>query len=820
MPAPPHPQAPGGPLHDQLPPHLRGKVTAKDLAKVPSKDLAHSLQSLSLRDKDKDKSKNKPPKPVVPNPPQIAGRVRRGREDEEGGENEGEGKGKGAEAVKVGRMPKRARRDRWGGAYVPKDTQGNVPSWYEKVRRSPQKGWAIRAELPPIPGSRGRGWTPPPAKDQPKEEGLPPLPPDPVRRKKSSSQKTVVPATANPGDPPESLIGEQLSSSNDTRPWSQVYVPNPPSYWVEPDRAPAFRPHDRAHVVQRTANFQFARYRQTGENPHNPVWPLELVRFGIGNRQHDMIGMPIPIPGKYRGPMRQMYLQGGSPYAPMGRYLWEPSKGRRETPVEIIQSINANLVNPLLSRRLVYKDVVGWGGIGVVVLFEAVDPEEDGTKREFLVKCNIRQDDQDSRSLQRLVAEKSLTMELCDGIHMVQGLDPPDPVQYDPTQRQPPNNDDVKYIIFLEYYPRGSLAKAIKNVARASNTPTLAIRTQRRFEARHLYHIFLCQVKSLIAMCWPPARNEDLYPGQQAPVNEKFPLRGRRKFNLVHRLPESNKCIHFIVLISDDLPESGHGIMPCFMVSDLGLAVIYSPIELHDAAFIQSGRHVGKHGYYVPEQFTQEFDYFWAGAIPCHAFGPNRGSRIAGRHDWRCNLFQAAQTILILLTGFHPPTPPFASRAWVPRGKCSFESPDGDPFHPNVPPPDPNGDAVFDPAVHCRRDRDRETYAGPEADDPNYRRVWTWGGFILQDDQALDWCKFPRSLRILIAWCMAEDPSYRPGLREVEEWLIRDMERFGWPHENQPEGRNGPRDGNESDLDLAAWVRTIFDTPSDYWMPR
>jgi hypothetical protein len=76
---------------------------------------------------------------------------------------------------------------------------------------------------------------------------------------------------------------------------------------------------------------------------------------------------------------------------------------------------------------------------------------------------------------------------------MVQGLDPPDPVQYDPTQRQPPNNDDIKYIIFLEYYPRGSLAKAIKNVARASNTPTLAIRTQRRFEARHLYHIFLCR---------------------------------------------------------------------------------------------------------------------------------------------------------------------------------------------------------------------------------------------------------------------------------------------------------------------------------------
>jgi hypothetical protein len=62
------------------------------------------------------------------------------------------------------------------------------------------------------------------------------------------------------------------------------------------------------------------------------------------------------------------------------------------------------------------------------------------------------------------------------------------------------------------------------------------------------------------------------------------------------------------------------------MVSDLGLALLYSPIELHDAyvslplylitcwldglivltafvffrAFIQSGRHVGKHGYYAP----------------------------------------------------------------------------------------------------------------------------------------------------------------------------------------------------------------------------
>jgi hypothetical protein len=68
-------------------------------------------------------------------------------------------------------------------------------------------------------------------------------------------------------------------------------------------------------------------------------------------------------------------------------------------------------------------------------------------------------------------------------MHIVQVLRPPDVL---PGYRLSTSNIDN--LMFLEYYPRGSLHKAIKNV----NMATKVSGQQYRFDTRQLCHIFLC----------------------------------------------------------------------------------------------------------------------------------------------------------------------------------------------------------------------------------------------------------------------------------------------------------------------------------------
>ncbi|KAL1837092.1 hypothetical protein VTJ49DRAFT_4289 [Mycothermus thermophilus] len=560
---------------------------------------------------------------------------------------------------------------------------------------------------------------------------------------------------------------------------------------------PPFNESNEAHKLLREWNVRFSRYRDTGERVHYPLDPDEVNHW------------QVPFPGEYR-----LQRTGATNSPPIARIYgtWAADK----TPSfrdEVTQAVEQRVEPKLEARNLQLKRIVGAGGNGIAALFETRQPL-NGRIQKFIVKCNIRDTPHDTA---QLLKEKNLTAKFADCMHIVRLIEdellppPHDPDEQDPDEPGSDERGDVSNLMILEYYPRGSLAKGLCNIVRAAHTTNLNKRTVRRFETRQLYHVFLCLVKSLIACCYPPVDNEDLYEDEEPPLQEKCPERGtRRKWQLVHfDIDPMN------ILVGDSDPHTGHGIMPCMKLSDFGLAKDWPEMRQKEKFAPLLWRRMAKHRFYCSEQFTGEWNYVWPGAEPENAFGPGKPSRIAGQYDWRSNLFQFGLVMLVLVTGCSPPNPPHVSKVWVPRKKGYWDD-DDDEVHARQPPRDREGDAEYEHGPEGK-DIDSCLYDGPEANNPGeYIRVWSWGGYILQDDENLDYHKIDRELRILVAWCLADDPYYRPRLRVLERMLIARMEKLNIVDETRLNKTKPGR--SKKDKELQRWVDIVFDKPGSYWV--
>ncbi|KAL1836117.1 hypothetical protein VTJ49DRAFT_5562 [Mycothermus thermophilus] len=193
------------------------------------------------------------------------------------------------------------------------------------------------------------------------------------------------------------------------------------------------------------------------------------------------------------------------------------------------------------------------------------------------------------------------------------------------------------------------------------------------------------------------------------------------------------------------------------------------------------------------KKFSEEWDYLPLAEGP---FSPFRRPlpKTAGNFSWATNLFHVGLIMFTLATRCYPPLPPQPGRIWIPPLEAKDE--DNDDWYPITPqqPRDPRGDALVPPG---QVDPDETRYPRPirYAADTRWRRVWSLRRLSIK-------------LRRLIAWCLCDDPYYRPRLRRLEKEIEHAMRRKGYNCEETSAGISlWP--GNKADQSLrrgnAAW---------------
>ncbi|KAK4116052.1 hypothetical protein N656DRAFT_825978 [Canariomyces notabilis] len=144
--------------------------------------------------------------------------------------------------------------------------------------------------------------------------------------------------------------------------------------------------------------------------------------------------------------------------------------------------------------HLRFVKILGWGGQGLVALFR--DRNDDGTRAYYVVKCTLNDDPS-------LLEEEAEYMErFQDSEHMVQIVAPkrkaPQPEsEEDPESSEDENagDEDAGFVLFLEYFPRGTLHQLCK--AAASRTPPAAMSNQT------LWAFFDCSFQMALALLYP-----------------------------------------------------------------------------------------------------------------------------------------------------------------------------------------------------------------------------------------------------------------------------------------------------------------------------
>ncbi|KAK3492163.1 uncharacterized protein B0T23DRAFT_135594 [Neurospora hispaniola] len=323
--------------------------------------------------------------------------------------------------------------------------------------------------------------------------------------------------------------------------------------------------------------------------------------------------------------------------------------------------------------------------------------------------------------------------------------------------RQPPigPTDQVEQVpksMVMEYVARGSLYDWLEGLGKlkAGTEPDL------RIPNRVLWDMMACFMKMCLAMEYPPLIFFPNLTGPD-PLAEDFVWNtdDRDDGNMVPELnpgphngyvdkPAGTSLIHFDidpqnVLIGDFDSESREGKhrvspthplfermtdthdgTPMFKLIDFGLA---RDMSVDDACRrnlkdLWAHRRCGKPGFYLPEQFTRE----WEAIVE----SPDaQQARVAGQYSWKSNLWQLALIMHIVITFRWNPT---------------------NTIHPLR-----DADLIYGPPndlpLKRQRKRSYPTY-GAHLLDPQYDHV-------------------PIRLRHLVARCLCEIPDDRPSFEEI-----------------------------------------------------
>ncbi|KAH6617373.1 hypothetical protein F5144DRAFT_624109 [Chaetomium tenue] len=405
-----------------------------------------------------------------------------------------------------------------------------------------------------------------------------------------------------------------------------------------------------------------------------------------------------PYPDPYVHPWNGAYegIKRGNLRSRFARYtsLEKDTKDRRRMQKPTIAAARRRFKTQLLSRRLRWSMDLGWGGFGLASLFHYKNASPPYDKKYLVAKCNLAsRKDADNM----LMTEKQTTDRFKNAMHIVQLAEPPAVAETRRSNRVrkrqglavlgdggsgwAPNEIDIDNIMLLEYFPRGSLYKAI----------CTAVSKDVEFPNRVLWQMFHCLIKACIAMAYPPKSYGYTYKGQQPPFSERAPD---------DRYKEKERFIHWDIdpqniLVGGNEPGSDHPLVPALKLADFGVATLLTGEDLLRSDYMLALRDSAKRSYCTPEQFTQEWDYVPYDRTP---WMMEELPRVAGNYSWKTNLFQMGLVMLSLITKHSPPKPPLPQRIYIPPfNPFDPDQHDDDDLHRPTPPPN-TGDAPDPPS--------------------------------------------------------------------------------------------------------------------------
>ncbi|KAK3950105.1 hypothetical protein QBC32DRAFT_399746 [Pseudoneurospora amorphoporcata] len=506
-----------------------------------------------------------------------------------------------------------------------------------------------------------------------------------------------------------------------------------------------------------------------------------------------------PVPGPmwkdhFTNPLfgaNQMYditpFSRRQPHAPPGQAQAAPQLGDRfgPQPPNVRDAIARTRQFLETSSEFRIKKVMGWGGMGAVLLAELAQPKE-GKLQKVVIKMNLKE-----KAREHFLQEKQNHIRVARAAHVVQCVVVEDngqlkdknnialppgapaikrkhagdaadeafhvakktrltdeqapgggrPVVAAPAPGQAPrqaapregtkrrsygkyNINSHPDLLVIEPMWRGDFELWIRKMAHSGD----------KFHSKVLWLIFECLFKGVLAMAHPPQHYQEYSEtgGRTGPViEERLPKREDvAKF-------DKDEFIHLDldlanILVGDfNVPtRDSHSITPNIKIADLGLGENMATVK-NDFFKMWGSRYCGKPsaGWLAPEQFHPEWDYIKYTPLTAVNIHPN----IAGNYTWKTNLYWVGQIMWCLVTLHKPSRMPFPY--WV---------------------------KDLRPPSH-RRGRAQST----EEDDQGNPRFWSWGGLL----NHARYNHIDEDLRAAIVLCMADQPALRPEAKQLWDWI-------------------------------------------------
>ncbi|KAK0616304.1 hypothetical protein B0T14DRAFT_588215 [Immersiella caudata] len=293
---------------------------------------------------------------------------------------------------------------------------------------------------------------------------------------------------------------------------------------------------------------------------------------------------------------------------------WEWSERDRKQDAEEKMEQQRKIMEPAGFKLL---EMLGWGGMGVVCLFE-VDPVK-GTEGDEGVKPKVV-------SLLRAKIEKERG------------------VKRERLDEQQKSKDAV---LFIEHLRHGKLDTWLCKAAV----------TGKPLPNEVLWEIFECLFGAVVGMSYPARARFPLFDNlpdeefvQQVPLYREE-VEGRPQHDLTAAKPiVLNLDIDCLNLMVGDFDEYEHRLIPIVKVGDLGCAIWFDDeSENPDRSLYkrwQMRTPTDKHDLFTPEQFSHQWDY--TKTIPSEVPGQDFG--VGGNCDWWTNVYQIAQAMCQAIT--------------------------------------------------------------------------------------------------------------------------------------------------------------------------
>ncbi|KAK1751334.1 kinase-like domain-containing protein [Echria macrotheca] len=447
----------------------------------------------------------------------------------------------------------------------------------------------------------------------------------------------------------------------------------------------------------------------------------------------------------YPGPPATVILPPNWTPGPPASFRLRPPKDPTDAMLDRIRDIAKRVWDHRKDHEIEFIKIIGHGGQGIAALFKGPPP----LNKYYVVKTSISTSQQARNTL---AAEAAKQREYLGLVHIVPALklyrahrQPAYGMQrkmYSLRRPRPGRSPIEESQAFapdptciLEYYPRGSLMKWIREVGSSISNAIpppandLAAHAM-AIPERDLWRIFDCLVKGCIGLEFPPtpAEVED-FTGKN--VSERMPrLRWKTSSGVHLDLDPSN------VLIGD-FDEGTHGdihaVTPALKINDFGLyEEMADNINNRELYGFWSTRECGKDKYLTPEQFTDEWDY-------CRNYpDPGAGFSVAGNYGPHTNIWGIGATMSDCITLRYPSYP-----------VAEFMTVAG--------------------------------FAG---------QVATYGGHLLNCTAVIrgngapinqrfpavvHWSQYSQTLRELVARCLCHDPLHRPDLKTLQRLVTEGL---------------------------------------------